>query len=156
MVETYDSFKVALSHCVSTLLGINNISQISPARLKFHPFFEIATSSPGRKGGERFLPEILEQGKWIKQIGKRCHRWVVRAMFHTRVGLKSHTEWFSGPSYPVVWATLLNCSEIWREVAEQIVMSPLASCNKVIFLLHFAWLQGAPLSPVCSSHINLL
>lgn len=28
--------------------------------------------------------------------------------------------------------------EIWGEVAEQIVMSPLGSCNKVIFLLHFA------------------
>lgn len=36
------------------------------------------------------------------------------------------------------WSTLEKCCEIQRRVAEQIVMSPLGSCNKVIFLLHFA------------------
>lgn len=34
-------------------------------------------------------------------------------------------------------------------------MSPLGSCNKVIFPLHFAWPEGLPLSPVCSPHISL-
>lgn len=53
------------------------------------------------------------------------------------------------------WSTLWNCCEIRRRVAEQIVMSPLGSCNKVIFLLHFAWPEGLPLSPVCSPHISL-
>lgn len=50
----------------------------------------------------------------------------------------TQSESRSKPSRPANRGTLQNCFEIQGEVAEQIVMSPLGSCNKVIFLLHFA------------------
>lgn len=43
----------------------------------------------------------------------------------------------------------------WALVAEQIVVSPIERCYKVISLLHFAWLEGFRLQSVSSSHVSV-